>query len=130
MDTAAIAVTADEFFAFDGDPAAGKPQYWVARHGTTVTDQVEDRDVRTFNFVTGELARAAFAETSCDPGPGAPQVGDTVEVYSRYGTFVVTDVTPISGQGGYPCWWLNRDGEDVDVSFGTYEIVSRPEATS
>lgn len=130
MDTAALAITADEFFSFPGDPDAGKPRYWVARHGLTVTSQVECRDITVEVCDSIEEARAEFAEETCDPGPGGPQVGDTVYIYDTNLRFVVTDVEARSGQGGYPWCRLNAGTDDVHVVFGRYRIASRPEVTS
>ncbi len=131
-DTAAIAITADEFYTFAGDPDTNKPPYWVARHGCTVTMQIRDDapTVDTFNDVP--TARAEFAEATCDPDDaGAPQVGDTVDAFDWPGQFTVTAVDRRTGQGGWPVFYIggHRSGT-VEASYATYWILSRPEVSS
>ncbi len=77
-----LKATADEWYEYPGSAAEGKPPYWVARHGTTVTSQIDGYDLETVDRPTVARARAEFAEGTCDPdGPGGPQPGDTIRVF-------------------------------------------------
>lgn len=123
----AMKVAADEFYEFPGDREFRKYPYWVARTGTAVSSRVDGRDIRTVTYVDVPTARAHFAEETGEPdGPGAPRVGDTIEVVYGKGqgsTFTVTSVytAPVGFTvTGHPRYSL-------DLLFGQYRIVSRPE---
>lgn len=122
-----VKTAADEWYEFRGEP--GKPPYWVARAGRTVTSRIGDDHPTNVTCDSIAEARAEFAEATCDPdGPGAPRIGDTIDAYDYGRPFTVTSVDVRQGQGGWPVFLLGGDhGGAVEVSFATYRILSRPE---
>lgn len=125
--------TTDEFYSFPGDREFRKHPYWVARHGRTVTSQVEDGEARRFECATVDDARALFAEETCEPnGPGAPMPFDVIRIV--YGPsvderFTVESVVTVT-HDGYPAFGVtgNRSGRPLRLVLGQYEILSRPAA--
>lgn len=123
---------ADEFYAFPGDANDGKPPYWVARHGTTVTEQVDVRDPRVVRYGTVEVARARFAEVTCEPnGPGAPLPGDRIVIVygpGRGNEFTVTASSKSWCPGGWIEFEVHGWSQPLALVLGQYRIVSRPAA--
>jgi hypothetical protein len=121
--------TADEFYEFKGDPDFGKSPYRVARHGTTVTEQVDVRDPRVRRYDSVEVARAEFADATCDPnGPAAPMPGDEIRIVwgpEEGETFAVESVVTRGVEFGVTG---NRSRRPLVLVFGQYRIVSRPVA--
>ncbi len=128
----ALTATADEWYEYPGSAAERMPPYWVARHGTTVTSQIDGRDVETLDCPTLEHARAEFAEATCDPdGPGAPQPRDTIRVV--YGDaegerFTVASAEPRRREGGWTEFAVigHRSGRPLTLTLGQFVIESRP----
>jgi hypothetical protein len=127
VDRDAHQASADEFYAFKGDPERQAPPYWVARHGRTVTSQIADEPVETKLKGDDELASATFADDCCDPtptGPGAPRPGDRIELRAG-GVITVSASTPTDT--GYALAGRGADGAPFTVEVGQreYEIVRR-----
>lgn len=118
---------ADEFYEFPGDREFRKHPYWVARTGATVSSRVDEQAVRMVTYMDVPTARAHFAEETGEPdGPGAPQVGDLIQVLYGDGQdsrFAVTSV--FRAPYGYTVTGHPR--HSLDLAFGQYRIVSRPE---
>ncbi len=122
--------TADEWYEFAGDPTYGKPAYWVARHGLVVTDQVAGHE-HAVTTEGGSLdeARAMFAEGTLDPnGPGGIQVRDVIEIV--YGLFSGErfEVATVERRSDGDFRVVGTRGRELVLTFGQYEIVSRPTA--
>lgn len=127
-------MTADEFYEFKGDPEFGKPPYWVARHGLTVTEQVDAREPRVCRYGSVAAARAKFAEATCEPnGPGAPLPGDRIVILYGPGQdneFTVAESTARANPGGWTEFEVHGWREPLTLTLGQYRIVSRPESAS
>lgn len=125
---------ADEFYAYEGSryDKFRKVPYWVARHGTTVTEQVNGGPVEATSFGSVEEASAGFAEATCEPnGPGAPQVGDRIAVIYGPGQdeeFAVTGSTSRANPGGWTEFEVHGWRQVLVLTLGQYRIVSRPVA--
>jgi len=104
----------------------------VARHGRTVTSQIDGHGIETLDYPTLEKARAEFAYETCDPdGPGAPQPGDTIRVF--YGEaegerFTVASAEPCHREGGWTEFTVtgNPSGRPLTLTLGQLVIESRP----
>lgn len=125
---------ADEFYEYPGDPydSFRKAAYWVARHGLTVTEHVGVREPRVCRYGSVEVARAKFAEATCEPdGPGAPLPGDRVVIVYGPGQdneFTVTASTSRRNPGGWTEFEVHGWREPLVLTLGQYRIVSRPAA--
>jgi hypothetical protein len=124
---------ADEFYTFEGDPERDLPPYWVARHGRTVTSQIEGEPVATVLLRRDDFASAEFAEGCCDNTPGAPgevRAGDRIEVFGNHpgGERELTVTASTAADGGYTV--TGTDGDDrpvsVTVEAWLYKIARRP----
>ncbi len=127
-----LKATADEWYEYPGNAAERTPPYWVARHGRTVTSQIDGHGIETLDYPTLEKARAEFAYETCDPdGPGAPQPGDTIRVF--YGEaegerFTVASAEPCHREGGWTEFTVtgNPSGRPLTLTLGQLVIESRP----
>lgn len=123
---------ADEFYAFKGDPNAGKPPYWVARRGLTVTEQVDVRESRVCRYGSVEVARAKFAEATCEPnGPGAPRAGDWIRIIYGPGQdneFTVSEAVTRANPDGRTEFEVHGWYQPLVLTLGQYRIISRPVA--
>jgi hypothetical protein len=135
VDVDAHHATADEVYRFEGDPERRLPPYWTARHGRTVTSQIEDEPVRTTVLEDDDRASAAFAGECCDTtptGPGAPRPGDRIEISGEpvtgIGATAVTVSVSTPHGNGYLIEGTDEDGLKYEgvVDGWRYEIVRRP----
>jgi hypothetical protein len=128
-------VTAAECYEFPGSSSENKPPYWVARHGLTVTSQIEGDEVEVVECGSVEEARAEFAERTVDPdGPGAPQSGDLIRVVWGKGAAVAGEKFTVNSvihrdRDGWDYFYVSvdaRTGPPLELRFGQYVILARP----
>ncbi len=134
MRTSAVEVnsTACEWYEFSGCVDEGKPAYWVARHGRTVTSRIEGGVVEAVELDSVEHARAEFADATCDPdGPGGPRPGDLIRVFwgeAQGERFAVESAAARPRDGGWTEFVVtgNGSGRPVVLTLGQFVIESRP----
>ncbi|MGI5186499.1 hypothetical protein ACQEVZ_60735 [Dactylosporangium sp. CA-152071] len=118
-----------EAFTNDGGDFPGQ-RYWTARRGLVVTSQIEGDAVQRVDCVDLDVARAEFAEQTCDDRPGGPQPGDTILVHhgDAAGETVVVERVDVAGDAQ---WLVTVTGrtEPLQLRYSQYQITRRTRPT-